>query len=71
MIALPTQAALLQRAVELEDERRGRGGDAQLVGRLDEARAAYTTALDIATAQGALRSVEPARAALEELGIRN
>jgi len=53
------------------DAYRLRGDALRQLGRLDEARAAYTTALDIATAQGALRSVEPARAALEELGIRN
>ncbi|MBP8947693.1 MAG: AAA family ATPase, partial [Candidatus Promineofilum sp.] len=53
------------------DAYRLRGDALRQLGRDDEARAAYTTALDIATAQGALRSVEPARAALEELGIRN
>ena len=53
------------------DAYRLRGDALRQLGRDDEARAAYTTALDIATAQGALRSVEPARAALEKLGIRN
>ena len=41
-----------------------RGDALRQLGRDDEARAAYTTALQVATAQGALRSIEPAQAAL-------
>ncbi len=46
-----------------------RGDALRQLGRDDEARAAYTLALEVATKQGALRSIEPARAALAE--IRN
>ena len=41
-----------------------RGDALRQLGRADEARAAYTTAFQVATAQGALRSIEPAQAAL-------
>ena len=46
------------------DAYRLRGDALRQLGRHDEARAAYTTALDAATAQGAMRSIELARAAL-------
>ena len=45
------------------DAYRLRGDALRALGRLDEARAAYTTALEVATRQGAQRSVGPASAA--------
>ena len=47
------------------DAYRLRGDALRQLGRHDEARAAYTTALEAATAQGAMRSIELTRAALE------
>ena len=51
-------------ASQMGEALRLRGDALRQLDRRDEARAAYTQALEVATKQGALRSVEPARAAL-------
>ena len=57
-------------ASQMSDALRLRGDALGQLGRLDEARAAYAQAIEIATSQGALRSIALARAALAALEER-